>query len=149
MMSPFHSPINLRADGIIYGARVVQTLWRSLTGHFKFIGTKPIKAPLMVKYFIIGAFVYTVTIASTSAFQQLFHSGSGRYRPMDFGLKHCFKVFLFFAMLKCNEMQMAIVRSTINEFLCFFVMDEFVMMSPFHLHFHLVADCIIHEARGA
>ncbi len=31
----------------------------------------------MLKSFIFDAFLYTITIASTSALQHLFHSGSG------------------------------------------------------------------------
>ncbi len=45
MMSLFHSPFHLGAQGIINGVRAMQTLQRSLTGHFKFIGAKQIKAP--------------------------------------------------------------------------------------------------------
>ncbi len=57
-------------------------------------------------------------------------------------------MFFFFGTLKCNEMQMAVVRSTINEFRSFFAMDQFMMMSPFHIPFHLGADCIIDGARA-
>ncbi len=55
--------------------------------------------------------------------------------------------FFFFGMLKCNEMQMAIIRSKINVFQHFFEMDQFIMMSPFHLPFHLGAEGIINGAR--
>ncbi len=44
-------------------------------------------------------------------------------------------------------MQMALIRSKIKEFQRFFVMDQFVMMSPFHLRFHLGAEGINHGAR--
>ncbi len=45
-------------------------------------------------------------------------------------------------------MQMAVVRSKINEFRLFFVKDQFVMMSTFHLSFHLRAEGIINGARS-
>ncbi len=45
MMSQFHSPFHLGGEGIIDGARSVQTLCRSLPGHFLFVGAKPIEGP--------------------------------------------------------------------------------------------------------
>ncbi len=65
---------------------------------------------------------------------------------MNFGQKQCFQGFFFICMLKCNEMQMTLIRSKINECWRFFVMDQFVMMSPFHLPFHLGAEGIINGA---
>ncbi len=44
-------------------------------------------------------------------------------------------------------MQMFVIRSKINEFPLFFVMDQFVMMSLFHPPFHLGAEGIINGSR--
>ncbi len=45
MISPFHPLFHLGAEGIINGARTIQTLRWSLNRHFIFIDSKPIKAP--------------------------------------------------------------------------------------------------------
>ncbi len=46
------------------------------------------------------------------------------------------------------KMQMAVIMSKSNEFLRFFLMDTFVMISPFHLPYHLGAKVIINGARA-
>ncbi len=66
----------------------------------------------------------------------------------EFWTETLFSGFIFLWYIKCNEMQMAIVRSTINSFLVIFVMEQFIMMSPFHLPFHLGAEAIINGARA-
>ncbi len=78
----------------------------------------------MVKIFIFGAFLYSVTITSTRALKQLFHWVSGSNGLVDTGQgilypNTVFRWVFFFGMLKCNEMQMALDRSKINECLCF------------------------------
>ncbi len=49
-------------------------------------------------------------------------------------------------MLKCNEIQMAVIRSKFQRIPAFFVMDQFDMMSPLHLLFQLGAEGIIDGA---
>ncbi len=63
----------------------------------------------MVKYFIFGAFHYTVTIGSTRPLLHLFHWGSGSNGLVATGQ----------GSLDTNEMQMAVVMSKINEFQIF------------------------------
>ncbi len=89
--------------------------------HFIFIDAKKIKAPPYGEKIIFVAFLYTTTIESTRALQQLFHWGSGSNgliaQANEFRTQTLFSsLFFFIGTLKCNEMQMAIVRSKIGEF---------------------------------
>ncbi len=64
----------------------------------------------------------------------------------EFWTQTLFSGFFFFGTLKCNEMQMAVVRSKIKDISVYFVLDKFIMMSPFHLPFHLPVAIIINGA---
>ncbi len=60
-------------------------------------------------------------IASTRALQRLFHYGSESNGlvatgQLILGPNTVLRGFFSFSMLKCNEMQMAVIRSNINEF---------------------------------
>ncbi len=65
----------------------------------------------MVTNFIFGAFLYSVTITSTTALKHLFDWGSGSNGLVATGQWFLdaitvFIFFFFFGILKCNEMQM-------------------------------------------